>query len=269
MNKSNFVKSKERKNRIKGQTIKGLILSSIFLFTFLFLISFSSATYSFVRTETSHYISVSNEGKSGSAIGFKNITNYFKANPISYNLTFPIKGDIAENSSAWSVLTGNVTNVIGNNTINITGNFSIEATKNGTGNFSLRWNSTHDGYSSGFNAGMAEKIIFYVRVSNSSTKLSSITIRSSNYGDGYPVVFTNKSNLWSFPADTWTRVEINIREDFTSHSYRSPWTSIQRIFMNFSGGISGDKVFVDGLRLEIEDPNTEAQIVSDEMKNAN
>jgi len=226
----------------------------------IFLISLASASYTFTTSDTSHYLNIQGEGSSESPIGFKDITDYFDTNPLDSDLVFPEIGDLAENNSiGWNLSSGAINTPTLTNVLNITGNYSINATKDGNEDFSFVWSGISDTlFTSYFNGDCADKIKFWVRTDNASIVLDKFTVygyyrSSSPYR--YPIVYSNNSNGWIFDSNTWTEVEINIREDYDSISDRAYWHLISKFEFNFSEGISGNKVYVDGLHLELGNPN--------------
>ena len=139
------------------------------------------------------------------------------------------------------------------------GSYSINTTKNGVGDFDITWNGTDDpNFTNYFNGEIAEKIIFWVRVSNADIALDTLTVKgyySASNPAAYPITFTNDGAGWTFAADTWTKVEIDIRKDYATKQGRAYWSVISRFVLSFSGGGSGNEVYIDGLRLEIANPN--------------
>ncbi|MEA3399304.1 MAG: hypothetical protein U9R00_02205, partial [Patescibacteria group bacterium] len=229
---------------------------------FLLLPKTAVMSYSFISNDTEHYIEISGEGSSGNPIGFKDIVDYFETNPISDDLQIPSSGDLCENNSvAWSSSSGDITTPVDENSITQVGSYSIKATKNGSGQADLEWtaeNSTT--FSDYFDANCANKVIFWVRTDNANIELDSLVVWKY-YNDSlrkiYPTEFRNTDNNgWTFPANTWTKVEIDIRNDFYSRqTTREWWSSVSSFVFSFSGGVSGDNIYIDGLRTELDKPN--------------
>ncbi len=226
----------------------------------IFLLSSASASMGFTTSDTVHYLNIQGEGSDGSPIGFKDIVDYFDANPIASDLQMPVSGDLAEgNSVGWNLSNGDINTPTLNNVLNTTGNYSINTSKIGTGGFEITWSGVSDPlFTNNFNGDIADSIKFWVRTSNASVILDRLTVYgyySAGNPYAYPIVYTNNSNGWSFLVDTWTEVEIDIRKDYDSVGGRSYWGRISKIQLNFSSGVSGNKIYIDGLRLEIGNPN--------------
>ncbi len=229
----------------------------------VFLINFMSASISFVTDDLQHHVYVNGEGSEGSPIGFEEIIDYFDANPIPSNLQMPLSGDLSEdNSIAWNTSFGDVGVIDDEVSITQVGSYSINATKNGTADVTLVWSAEDDtNFSHFFSAGVAETVIFWIRVDNSSIELDKVISRkyySAANQETYPTEFRNKDNDdngWSFSVDTWTKVEITIRDDYYSRADREWWDRISRFQFVFSGGESGDIIYIDGLRTELANPN--------------
>ncbi len=227
----------------------------------------------YFRIQLSHS---SGEGDSwDTAISLKTIADYFANNPIGTLYMPRGNNELCDEATYWSVESGDADPPTYDTTdyasIPDAGtNGSVSFTKNGPEDFVALWNGNHD-WDGGANprygentyhylrCDYAEKIELWVKVSNPDIKLDKIkctSYYSSSRPEMYGTEFTNNGEGWSFEADTWTKIEIDIRKDphIRLHE-RQWWDRISTWRLYFSGGDSGDTVKIDGLRCVNTNPN--------------
>lgn len=229
-------------------------------------------------------------GTEGDPVTFKDITDYFAANPITTGFRMPrtygneTTYEISEEIDDWSMYwadgdkstLGNITSITESN-FSVQNNHSINITLNGTGDFVFGWNTNNtyvDSYygDGRFVASTANKIKFKVYV-NATSNMTLQKIRLKCY---YSNTMKNQElyNMESYNIEqnltnnTWTEVSIDLRDSFyqpygngyengdTDMQYvwtRFYWYAISRIYFTFTGGDDGESLLIDDLHFEADD----------------
>lgn len=219
---NNNFKTRERKNRTKGETLKVLILSSLFLLSFLFLINFSSAS-SFAYTYLDKPVTTSGS------------TNNTYLNNTYTNVTYDGSWINSTVDSKILVNNNSVVNWINNifvkfsDTVNQVGNWSADkvnyaltATLNNGSYLNYAWNSTNTSYLEIKNWNATNTS--YLLVSQWNATNTSYISYSNHYNDSVWGWVTNGS-IWSWVMNA-------------SVMHPSDWNATNTSYVPFTGAAS-------------------------------
>jgi len=167
----------------------------------------------------------------------------------------------------WGTYTATYTAYDNNEPImDVTENYINDTSDYVNGTSSIAFNSSSDNFMVTANlksdpdvvsAGWAEKVIFWVKVNNTDTRLEYVENRDRYGANGNAFHYGNKWLInQTFTADTWTKVEIDIR-DYGIGSKRSArdwWKTVSSFIFRFADA-DGAEIKLDGLHIYLEDPN--------------
>ncbi len=234
----------------------------ILLLLGMFLISFASASISFMDAYSTPYTSyqyIYVNAESGT-INFSHIVEYFEDNPIAErNITYPRNYGEGTDANPYELNEG-ITNewnttdgIITNETNTVFYGQSALAVNNTSGAFDVAWNNedmfeTNTGYR-WFDFHSARELRFMV-YANQSVNISLIVLEQ-NDGSYFYSYEKFRNDVWEIPANTWSEVRVDLVKDIInlqSRYYSHAWSEITISFD------SSANVVIDGTRMVLENP---------------